>query len=124
MADKITPKELQEKRLKEDKYIIIDVRESGEVEVKEADGGDSKIFGAVNIPFERLVRNSRNGDLDDLRLITIYTYSSDGYRGNVAADELNKQGFNAINIEGGFFAWKDEEKQKRTNAVQYKSSNE
>jgi rhodanese-related sulfurtransferase len=47
--------------LKEDKYIIIDIRESDEVEVKEADGGDSKIFGAVNIPFEQLVRNSRNG---------------------------------------------------------------
>jgi rhodanese-related sulfurtransferase len=76
--------------LKEDKYIIIDIRESDEVEVKEADGEESKIFGTVNIPFEQLVRNSRNGDLDDFRLVTIYTYSSDGYRGNIAADEFNK----------------------------------
>jgi hypothetical protein len=28
--------------------------------------------------------------LDDFRLVTIYTYSSDGYRGNIAADEFNK----------------------------------
>ncbi|MDQ6722798.1 MAG: hypothetical protein M3Z01_00835 [Thermoproteota archaeon] len=69
------------------------------------------------------MKNSRNGDLDDLRLITIYTYSLDGYIGNIAADELNKQGFNAINIEGGFFAWKDEE-QRRKNAEQNKNSNE
>jgi rhodanese-related sulfurtransferase len=123
MADKITPKELQEKILKEGKYIIIDVRESDEVEVKEADGGDSKIFGAVNIPLEQLVKNSRNGDLDDFRLVTIYTYSLDGYRENIAADELNKQGFNAINIEGGFFAWKDE-KQRKKNAEQHKSNSE
>jgi hypothetical protein len=43
--------------------------------MKEADGRDSKIFGAVNIPFEQLIRNSGNGDLDDFRLVTIYTYS-------------------------------------------------
>jgi rhodanese-related sulfurtransferase len=114
MADEITPNELQERRLKKkDKYIIIDVRESDEVEVKEPDGGDSKIFGAANIPFGRLIRDARNGDLDDLRQITIYTYSSDGFRGNVAADILNKQGFNAINIKGGFFAWKEDEQRRK-----------
>ncbi len=113
MADEITPKELQERKLKKDKYIIIDVRESDEIEVKETDGGDSKIFGASNIPIGQLIRDSRNGDLDDLRQITIYTYSSDGFRGNVAADILNKQGFNAINIQGGFFAWKENEQRRK-----------
>jgi rhodanese-related sulfurtransferase len=115
MADEIDPKELQERRLKKDKYIIIDVRESDEIAVKGIDVKDSKIFGASNIPIGRLLRDSRNGDLDDLRQITIYTYSSDGFRGNVAADYLNKQGFNAINIQGGFFAWKeDEQRRKKT----------
>jgi rhodanese-related sulfurtransferase len=109
--------------LKEDKYIIIDIRESDEVEVKQADGDDSKIFGAGNIPFEQLERNSRNGDLDDFGLVTIYTYSSDGYRGNINADDLNKQGFHAVNTEGGFFVWKEEE-QRRKNAEQHESSNE
>ena len=42
----------------------------------------------------------------------IYTYCSGGYRGNIAADELNKQGFNAITIEGGYSAWKKQEKEK------------
>jgi rhodanese-related sulfurtransferase len=115
MADEITPRELQERRLKKkDKYIIIDVRESDEIEVKETNGGNSKIFGASNIPLGQLIRDSRNGDLDDLRQITIYTYSSDGFRGNVAAEILNKQGFNAINIRGGFFAWKEDEQRRKT----------
>ena len=42
----------------------------------------------------------------------IVTYCSGGYRGNIAADELNKQGFDAVTIEGGYSAWKDEEKKK------------
>ncbi|MDN5845970.1 MAG: hypothetical protein L0H53_06820 [Candidatus Nitrosocosmicus sp.] len=29
-----------------------------------------------------------------------------GKRADIAADELNKQGFNAFSIEGGFVAWK------------------
>jgi hypothetical protein len=39
-----------------------------------------------------------------------------GYRGNIAADELNKQGFDAVTIEGGYSAWKDEEKKKQENS--------
>jgi rhodanese-related sulfurtransferase len=121
MADEITPRELQERRLKKkDKYIIIDVRESDEIAVKGIDVKESKIFGASNIPIGRLLRDSRNGDLDDLRQITIYTYSSDGFRGNIAADILNKQGFHAINIHGGFFAWKEEEQRRKTAEEQKK----
>ena len=37
----------------------------------------------------------------------IVTFCNGGYRGNIAADELNKQGFNAINLEGGYNAWKE-----------------
>ena len=29
-------------------------------------------------------------------------------RGNIAADELNKQGFDTVTIEGGYSAYKDE----------------
>ncbi len=72
--------------------------------MKETDGENSKIFGASIIPLGQLIRDSRNGYLNDLRQITIYTYSSDGFRGNIAAYILDKQGFNAINIRGGFFA--------------------
>ena len=47
-----------------------------------------------------------------LRERKFVTYCYSGYRGNIAADELNKQGFNAVTIEGGYSAWKDEEIEK------------
>jgi predicted sulfurtransferase len=33
---------------------------------------------------------------------TICTYCNGGHRGNIGADELNKAGFNAVTIEGGY----------------------
>ena len=106
--NKISPRELQKKRGEPGKYIIIDVRDGDELKDRESDGGDSKIFGAVNIPLTRLVRDSRNGDLNRLRQVPVYLYSTVGNRADIAADELNKQGFNAFSIEGGFIAWKQE----------------
>ncbi len=35
----------------------------------------------------------------------ICTYCGTGYRGNIAADELHKEGFYAITLEGGYSAW-------------------
>ncbi|MED5543014.1 MAG: rhodanese-like domain-containing protein [Thermoproteota archaeon] len=32
-------------------------------------------------------------------------YCASGYRGNIAADELVKAGFSAVNLEGGYMAW-------------------
>jgi rhodanese-related sulfurtransferase len=58
------------------------------------------------------VRKARHGDLNDLKGNKICTYCSGRYRGNIAAEELNKQGFDAVTIEGGYSAWKDEEKKK------------
>jgi rhodanese-related sulfurtransferase len=97
LASKVTPKELQEGK---DEYMILDVREADELE-----GG--KIDGAVNIPLGQLIRKARHGDIDDLKKKKIITYCNSGYRGNIAADELNKQGFDTITIEGGYSAWKD-----------------
>ena len=116
MTNKIDAKDLQKKRGEPGKYIIIDVRDGAELEGQEFDGGDSKIFGAVNIPRTRLIRHSRNGDLDKLRQVPIYLYSTVGNRADIAADELNKQGFNAFTIKGGFIAWK-QEVQGRQNIV-------
>ncbi|HXP48420.1 MAG TPA: rhodanese-like domain-containing protein [Bacteroidia bacterium] len=39
--------------------------------------------------------------------LTVDTYCSGGYRGNIAADELNKLGFDTVNIEGGYSAYKN-----------------
>jgi rhodanese-related sulfurtransferase len=97
LASKVTPKELQEGK---DEYMILDVREADELE-----GG--KIDGAVNIPLGQLIRKARHGDIDDLKKKKIITYCNSGYRGNIAADELNKQGFDTVTIEGGYSAWKD-----------------
>ena len=90
MANKVTSKELQERQ---DEYMYVDVREADELE-------EGMIEGAMNIPLGLLIRKARNGDLDDLKRKKIVTYCSGGYRGNIAADELNKLGFDTVNIEG------------------------
>jgi len=97
MANKVTPRELQEGK---DEYMILDVREADELQ-------EGKIDGAVNIPLGQLIRKARHRDIDDLKGKKIITYCNSGYRGNIAADELNKQGFDTVTIEGGYSAWKD-----------------
>ena len=42
-----------------------------------------------------------------LRKRKLSLIADSGYRGNIAADELNKLGFDAITIEGGYSAWKE-----------------
>jgi rhodanese-related sulfurtransferase len=101
MVYKVTPKEMQGRK---DEYVIVDVREADEL-VEEG-----KIDGAVNMPLGEIIRKARHGDLNDLKGKKICTYCSSGYRGNMAADELNRHGFDAVTIEGGYSAWKDEEK--------------
>jgi len=69
--------------------------------VREADElKEEQIDGAISLPLGRLIREARHGNLNGIKRKKIYTYCSGGYRGNIAADELNKQGFNTINIEG------------------------
>ena len=102
MANKISPKELQEAK---DQYVIVDVREADELE-------EGKIDAAINIPLGQIIRKARHGDIDDLKGKKICTYCSGGYRGNIAADELNKQGFDAVIIEGGYSAYKEEKEEK------------
>lgn len=118
MTNKISPRDLQKKRGEPGKYMIIDVRDGEELEGQEFDGGDSKIFGAVNIPLTQLIKDSRNGDLDRLRQVPLYLYSTVGNRADIATDDLNTQGFNAFSIEGGFIAWK-QEIQGRQNIVKF-----
>jgi rhodanese-related sulfurtransferase len=97
MANKITSKELLETK---DQHTYVDVREADELE-------EGKIDAAVNIPLGQLIRRARHGDIDVLKKKKIITYCSSGYRGNIAADELNKLGFDAITIEGGYSGWKE-----------------
>ena len=107
MADKITAKDLADKK---GDFVLIDVREADEIA---EDGGGATIEGAVNIPLGQLIRKVRQGGLDDLKGKTVCTYCNGGYRGNIGADELNKKGFTSVTIDGGYAAWKEEEKKNK-----------
>jgi phage shock protein E len=104
MADKIRAKDLA---VNKSDFVLIDVREADEVTE------DGTIEEAVNIPLGQLIRKGRQGGLDDLKGKTICTYCNGGYRGNIGADELNKKGFTAVTIDGGYEAWKEEKKNTR-----------
>ena len=95
MADKITAKDLLSQK---NDYVIIDVREFDELE-----GG--KIENSVHMPLGLSIRNAKKKQIEDLRDKKICTYCGTGYRGNIAADELVKEGFNAITLEGGYLSW-------------------
>jgi rhodanese-related sulfurtransferase len=103
MADKITAKELSEKK---DRLVLIDVREADEV------AKEGIIEGAVNMPLGQLIRNARQGALDEQKGNTICTYCNGGYMGNIDADELGRKGFKAVTIDGGYNAWKEESAKK------------
>jgi len=95
MAEMISANDL---RAKKDEFVIIDVREADELS-----GG--KVEGSTHIPLGLVIRKAKKGGIEDLKDKKICTYCASGYRGNIAADELNKAGFKAITLEGGFPSW-------------------
>ena len=95
MAEKITANDLKSQK---NDFVIVDVRESDELE-----GG--KIEDSVHMPLGLTIRNAKKKQIEDLRNKKICTYCGTGYRGNIAADELVKEGFNAVTLEGGYPSW-------------------
>ena len=95
MADTITAKELMSQK---NDFVIIDVRESDEL-------GGGKIEDPVHMPLGLSIRNAKKKQIEGLRGKKICTYCGTGYRGNIAADELVKEGFDAITLEGGYPSW-------------------
>jgi len=95
MADKITVDELKSQK---NDFVIIDVRETDELE-----GG--KIDGSIHMPLGLAIRNSKKKQIENLRNKKICTYCGTGYRGNIAADELLKEGFDAVTLDGGYTSW-------------------
>jgi len=95
MAEKILASDL--KATKSD-FIIIDVREADEI-------ANGKIEDSVHMPLGLTIRNTKKKQIEDMRNKKICTYCGTGYRGNIAADELNKEGFNAVTLEGGYPSW-------------------
>ena len=95
MADSITKNELKENI---SQYIVIDVRETDELE-------NGKIENSLSMPLGLVIRNINQGKIEDLKNKKICTYCASGYRGNIASDELSKSGFISVNLDGGFKAW-------------------
>lgn len=95
MANKITAKELI---LQKNDFVIIDVRESDELE-------SGKIENSIHMPLGLSIRNAKKKQIEDFRDKKICTYCGTGYRGNIAADELVKEGFSAVTLEGGYPSW-------------------
>ncbi len=95
MAESISKDRLQQEF---DQYVIIDVRESDEV-------SNGFIENSQNMPLGLLIRNAKKGQIEELREKKICVYCASGYRGNIAADELVKAGFSAVNLEGGYAVW-------------------
>ncbi len=95
MADSISKNELQQSS---DEFIIIDVREIDELE-------NGKIENSLSMSLGLVIRNIKQGKIEELKGKKICTYCASGYRGNIASDELNKSGFTSVNLEGGYKEW-------------------
>ena len=95
MSNSITKEELKQNS---EEYVIIDVREIDELQ-------KGKIENSQHMSLGLVIRNVKQGKIDDLKSKKICTYCAAGYRGNIASDELNKAGFSAVNLDGGFMAW-------------------
>jgi len=95
MAESITKDQLKQEQ---EQFIVIDVRETDEI-------AKGVIENSQNMPLGLIIRNAKKGQIDDLKDKKICVYCASGYRGNIAADELVKAGFSAVNLEGGYMTW-------------------
>ena len=95
MVESISKDQLKQEQ---DQFVIIDVREPDEVT-------NGVIENSQNMPLGLTIRNAKKGQIDHLKDKKICVYCASGYRGNIAADELVKAGFSAVNLEGGYMAW-------------------
>ena len=95
MAEKISASDLKARK---SEFVIIDVREADEL-------ANGKIEDSIHMPLGLTIRNAKKKQIEDLRGKKICTYCGTGYRGNIGADELNKEGFDAITLDGGYPSW-------------------
>ena len=95
MADIITKDQLKETI---NEYVILDVREPDEFQ-------NGAIDNSQNMPLGLLIRNVKKAKIENLKEEKICVYCASGYRGNIAAEELVKAGFSAVNLDGGYASW-------------------
>ena len=77
-----------------DGWMLLDVRTDGE-------WSQGRIAGAVHIPMDQLM--SRMDEVGD-RVVCVCAV---GARSGRVAEYLNAQGYEAVNLEGGIYAWAD-----------------
>jgi rhodanese-related sulfurtransferase len=86
------------KLIDSEKFIFLDAREINEHKV-------SRIKGARFVGYENFNLNKENFDSDKIYIV----YCSVGKRSLEVVNQLTKAGFNALNLEGGLFAWSNSE---------------
>jgi rhodanese-related sulfurtransferase len=77
-----------------DGWMLLDVR-------TDAEWADGRIAGAVHIPMDQLM--GRMHEVGD-RVVCVCAV---GARSGRVAEYLNAQGYEAVNLEGGIYAWAD-----------------
>ncbi len=97
-VDVVSMNEFQDKIL-DQKTIVLDVRTE-----EEYYGPLGHIEGAILIPINEL--ENRLVELDEYRDDTIYVVCRSGNRSGFGKDILNKNNFDAINVDGGMLQWK------------------
>lgn len=75
-----------EEVLKENNYIIVDVRTKEEYD-------SSHVVGSINIPYDTIDENT---DLDKSKTIIVYCRS--GKRSSIASETLKKLGYNVLDL--------------------------
>ena len=90
--------QLKELMSQKNDFVIIDVRELNELE-----GGI--IEDSIHMPLGLCIRNAKKKQIEDMKDKKICTYCGTVYRGNIAVDELNKDGFYAVILDGGYSTW-------------------
>lgn len=84
------------KKLKERSALFLDVR-------TESERKSGAIKGSLHIPLNQL--SSRSEELKKFRNQEFICYCRSGNRSVSAAIMLNRKGFNASNLKGGFIRW-------------------
>jgi rhodanese-related sulfurtransferase len=97
-----TPEEVDRKLKFNIPLVFLDVRTAGE-------NRRGQIQGSLSIPLHEL--SSRLEELEPYRHREIVVYCATGSRSVIATHFLQKRGFSAANLRGGFSAWKARQKQ-------------
>lgn len=100
----ITVDQLREKISADTNLVLLDVRTPPELEDQKL----GHIDGVINIPVQEL--KSRVNELDTYKDQKIYVICRSGHRSGIATNFLLKEGFNAINVEGGMIQYRATEK--------------